>query len=120
MKMSEAISDELWETAWDVARRYKAFNSYGTKAKAVKALQRRCPYNGIAQCEDFFSSALNVYEAAFDVLSRDEVRVREETGNSLKLNFQSYDEEFGRICPKAPKIIVHSALQWVWYWNHLR
>jgi len=56
--------EALFATAYDVARRFSAFDEYGSQEKAIKALQRRCKGLNTEQYQDAFTRSLNMIAEA--------------------------------------------------------
>ena len=60
----------LLDAAVDVARRLRAFDEYGSEARATRALRRRCPGFGDGEYASSLSAALQLFDAAHTVATQ--------------------------------------------------
>jgi len=111
---------DLLNEAFDVVRRYSEFDSYGSVAKACKALRRRCPNFSSEQYEEAFLSTLQLFNTVIDILAVNASRMWQEEKDTGEIDFTAFDEEIKRRCPGMPLNIGYQSFVWVWYWHHLR
>ncbi len=112
---------EMLDEAFDVVRRFSEFDSYGSVAKAYKALKRRCPGFSSEEYEEAFLSTLHLFNTIKDILAVNASQVwqeYEDTGHHI--DFTAFDEEVKRRCPGMPLTIGYQAFMWIWYWHHMR
>jgi len=123
MPVAEVIRSEatgLLEAAFDVARRYKSFGSYGSEAAAVRALHRRCSDSGKEQCRAALGRAVSLLGVATEVAARHKELLSEtwqtpgaDEAASLVCS------ELRLACPEFSHAACRSALGWIFYWHYL-
>ncbi len=111
---------DLLDTAFDVARRYKSFGSYGSETAAIRALQRRCSGFSKEQCWDAFHRAVCLVEVAAETLAKHQesllnVLQTPEADGATSLIYH----EIHRLCPDFSMSTCASALSWALYWHYL-
>ena len=126
-----AENEALWEPAFDVARRYRAFESYGSERKACQALRRRCPGFGPDEYSEMFRQAVYLYDQALDVVETHKGPLLAYYGNpanwkntvlpeELQLLWQDLYGCLSERCPGLPLSVCRQAANWVFYWHHWR
>jgi hypothetical protein len=116
--------DELMDVAWDVARRFIDFGSYGSKANARKALQRRCKGFTKEEYSNALEEAITMLDTAVQIVRRNSEMLWEQwkaqKWEPKHIDFQDMDRELQQECPQFPLAVCQSALNWVFFWHHLR
>ncbi len=118
MPDKEAV--DLLDIAFDVARRYKNFGSYGSTAAAVRALHRRCPGFSKEQCREALEQGLLL----LDIATESYIRHKELLTTTWQTPEASEAADFvcaeiHQLCPAFSMPSCWSALGWVFYWNYL-
>jgi len=119
--MLDQTPTDLLDTAFDVVRRYKSFDSYGSKAAAVRALHRRCSCFSKEQCQE----ALDQGPVLFDIATQAYDKNKELLATTWQTpkTSEAADTvcaEIQHICPRFRASTCRSALSWIFYWDHLR
>jgi hypothetical protein len=122
----KSLKEGIFAAAFDVARRFSAFDDYGSQEKAIKALQRRCKGSSAEQCRDAFTRSLNL-------LAEAEVFVKKNRNTLWKrwdaLPKQNYPRDMDTSdltklladrCPGIPLPVCQEALLWVFAWRHIK
>ncbi|MFN3648214.1 MAG: hypothetical protein ACK47B_01435 [Armatimonadota bacterium] len=114
-----ASRETLLDTAWDVARRFVDFGSYGSEQKACRALRRRVPGFAPEEYREAFHLALRVLDAAGEVVKRQLA-----SGAGLP-NLDDFVTEalVDELAERVPGFYLEGyrgVLWWVYYWRHLR
>jgi hypothetical protein len=113
-------AEGLLETAFDVARRYKSFGSYGSEAAAVRALHRRCSGFSKEQCRAALHRAVFLVEVATETLAKHkEVLLTTLQTPEADKAASLISHGIHRHCPDFSISTCASALSWVLYWNYL-
>ena len=113
-------AEDLLDTAFDVARRYKSFGSYGSEAVAVRALHRRCPGFSKDQCRDAFHQALHLFETTSEVVTHHQEELLANWQTPERVDSGSIDAAIQQRCPGFSVSTCRSAWGWVFVWHHLR
>jgi hypothetical protein len=113
---------QLLGAAWEVAAHYRAHDGYGSESKACKALQRRCSGFTARQYRNAFAKAVALYDGASDLLARharELCRQTDVTANRFP-NFSGLTSKLRGRCPGFRVSAYQEALNWVFFWNHLK
>lgn len=117
---TEEAAEGLLDTAFDVARRYKSFGSYGSEAAAVRALHRRCSGFSKEQCGAAFHQASRLFDAASEVVADHKEELLENWQTPDQVDAASIDATVQQRCPDFSVSTCPSAWGWVFMWHHLR
>src|SRR5688500_8289606 len=109
---------ETWEDAFDVAHRFRDYDSYGSEQRAANALRRRCPNLTKVEAQELFDASLRAYDSALGFIAGESKRLHAHQGNVAGL--EEFDHVRDRICPSVPIQVWRDTLSWIWYWHHLR
>jgi hypothetical protein len=121
MDKSGVTSNEgLLDTAFDVVRRYKDFDAYGSGAKACLALQGRCPGFSAEQYTGAFRQAEHIYNVAKQVVERKKEMLLASWDHLHNIDHTEIDQEMPRRCPTFHEGTRNSALGWIFTWHYLR
>jgi hypothetical protein len=110
------------EVAWDVAGRLRAHGTYGSLAKAAKALSRRCPGFSARQYDNAIRKGLALYDAAVEVVAANVLSLLRQTNVAANQfpDFRSLAQRLRRRNPGFRLSTCRAALSWVWFWHHLK
>lgn len=114
---------ELLQVAFDVARRFKDLDQYGSEEKALKALRCRCSGFTTKQCQNALAKALDLLEVARDVVPSNLTTIFDiENTPALKGTpyFAHLDDEMKLRCPGFRVSTLRAALGWTLFWHHLK
>lgn len=112
--------EELLDVAFDVVRRYKDFDAYGSEAKASQALKRRCPRYDPEQYVDAFQEAIQLFEAATEVVEANKDVLIKNWGCLHDIDHRQIDEGLRARCPAFRESTRNLALGWILYWHYLK
>jgi hypothetical protein len=116
----ESTRADLFDTAFDVARRYEEFGSYGSVRKAERALARRCPGHDVDQYPAAFRSARALWAAASKLVDLHAARLVAIASETHSWDFPEFDAELRRDHPGFEVATLRGAISWCLYWHHLR
>ena len=102
----------LFDTAADVARRLRAFDEYGTEARATRALRRRCPGFNEADYAKAFEAALELIDAAC-ALATGNATEFQSIGLPAEAHWQPHVRRLARRHPG----FTEATYQWVTAWS---
>ena len=114
-----ALTQGLAESAFDVVRRLRDFDQYGSPDRAIAALRRRNRTRSAVACEVAFRRASELYDAARRIANarRMELWRFHESGEYRPAGIVA---QLRAECPGWSKRLYEGALWWVWYWHFLR
>ncbi len=110
----------LLDAAFDVARRHRSFDSYGSEAAAVRALRLRCSGSSLENCQGALLQAVLLFEAAAATAARHKDRLSgawQTPGAEEAAGLAC--SEIGLACPDFSPATCRSALSWIFYWHYL-
>ena len=117
---AEEFTAPCWDAAFDVARRYREFDSYGSQIRAIRALRRRCPGLSAEQAAYLFRRSLELWQAAVEVVAANADCLWQQFRADPDVDLTRLDGERERWCPDVPLETWRSALGWIWFWHHLK
>jgi hypothetical protein len=120
--VSHASRGNLLDAAWQVAKVFRTYGTYGTQEKAAKALRRRCPAISTRRCDNALVKAIALHDAAATAVAADVQSLLDET-DVLAGRFPNYRRQVTRVrleCPGFYASTCREALSWVFYQCHLR
>jgi len=118
--MLDQTPTDLLDTAFDVVRRYKSFDSYGSKAAAVRALHRRCSCFSKEQCREALEQALILFDSAAQAYdTHKELLIATWLTPKASEAADNVCAEIQQLCPRFSASTCRSALGWIFYWNYL-
>jgi hypothetical protein len=113
---------KLPDAAWEVAASYRTHDAYGSESRACKALQRRCPGFTTPQYQNAFRKAVELYVTAVELVSRNAEALWRQTDVEAN-RFPDFRDLVGEIrtcCPRFRVSTYLAALNWVFFWHHLK
>lgn len=111
-----------YEVAVDVVRRWKDFGNYGSRQKALAALQRRAgvPIHEADRLLDLVSAAHEAAVRAVPLHARHR-RVRlNPFASADDIDHAACKADIGAAVPELPDAVRDSVLGWVVYWHWMR
>lgn len=87
----EEIPIKTWDAAFEVARHFHAFGSYGSERKAVKALRRRCLDLTQEAAEDLLTISLTLYRKAIEVVAAESVNLHEQWRANSRVDVGAFE-----------------------------
>lgn len=111
--------NRLPETAFDVVRRFRDFDQYGSSDRAIAALRRRTRAGNAAACKVAFRRASELYDAALRIANARQMELwrSHESGAYRPAGIVA---QLRAECPGWSQRLYEVALWWVWYWHFLR
>ena len=113
--------DQLLDTAWEVAKKYRAHGAYGSEKKACQALARRSKGFTERQVQNAIKKAILLYDATVELVAVNADSLLKNT-NVVENVFPDFEElasEVRRRCLGFPMCTYLSAAKWVFIWHHL-
>lgn len=112
----------LLDAAWQVAKLFRTYGTYGTEAKAAQALRRRCPEVSARRRDNALGKAIALHDAAAAAVAAD---VRSLLGDTdvRAGRFPDFRGPVGRVrleCRGFRAATYREAMSWVFYQYHLR
>ncbi|HEY0072765.1 MAG TPA: hypothetical protein VGB77_01595 [Abditibacteriaceae bacterium] len=121
---SLSSSEELRSVAWDVARRFVEFGSYGSKIKACRALKRRCKGFTDEEYLVAFEESVALLKTAMEIVANNAELLwqqwQAQQGERKQIEFQGIDEELHQQHPQFSLSLCQLTLNWVFFWHHLK
>ena len=114
---------QLLDVAFDVVRRYRDFDEYGSKEKACNALRRRCRGFNQRQYQNAFDKAMQLFDLAKNIVG-DNIEVIYEMEQTPKFeiitHFEPFYSEMKKQCSGFKTSTYGRALGWILFWHHLK
>jgi len=117
---AELLPPDCWDAAFDVARRFRDFDSYGSEAKAIRALRRRCPGISREQADELFHAGCGLWQEALEAVAANADALWREYRSGGGVDPALLDREHQRRCPEVPVMTWRTAVGWIWFWHHLK
>ena len=113
---------DLLDAAWEVAAYYRAHDAYGSEARARKALQGRRQGFTARRYHQAFQKGVALYDAAVELVARDIAALWRQFDLAAERypDFRSQLPEIRRRCPGFRVSTYLAALNWVFFWHHLK
>jgi hypothetical protein len=123
MAIQQRLSrSKLLDAAWEVAASYRVHHVYGSESRACKALQRRCPGFTTRQYQNAFHKAVVLYDTAVELVGHNAEALWQQTDVEAN-RFPDFRDLLGEIRKCCPRFLVstyRAALNWVFFWHHLK
>lgn len=115
---------ELLDAAWQVAQIYRDYGGYGgSEAEASRALARRCRGCSLRRCRNAFRKAVDLYNAAYEVVDRHAPELWRQRGVASGKEWgdlRACEAEIAERFRAFRASTRRGAVAWVWFWHHLK
>jgi hypothetical protein len=111
---------DLLDTAFDVARRFEDFGSYGSTSRAERALARRCPGFSPSQYSNALLTARELWAMANRLVDANSDRLIAVAARTRDWNFPEFDGRLRKAFPAFRLSTLRGAISWSLFWHHLK
>lgn len=110
-----------WDHAFDVARRFVAFDAYQYKeSSATRALRKRRPSLTKEQAAALFDASLRMYSLVNTAISTNREALWQEYRATDSVGWDAIEADIQKGVPSVPISIIRQACCWMWYWHEMR